>query len=324
MPDTLTPRRLVVTRRDLHMLHSLCEARYLTAQAIEWLHVPGWWKRWQAWQAAQSVDADHARPYTPSTNVYSRLRRLEAVELIRRVEPPITLAISTYRRDPFLYALTPRGAELLAEYGGVDQARLCCAPQRRNGGERGLAHSGDLGRVYAALRARIEAVPGWGFAEWQIDGQDNPVYDRSARERAAADAGAIRPALPIQPNATFRLIHPAGETRCFVELDLGRAVTTWRDKLVAYQAYASSPALAAQYRVTDFTVLCIAGTNVQRQKLMQATAEALAQPSSAYLFGLLEDTHPARIGSAWLKIARVLTTQPAQTQMETAQHVFIH
>src|SRR5688572_1451547 len=105
-----TRPRLRITERDIAMLHSLSTARFLTAQAIEWLHFPDWRARWE----------QHTRAcrYYPAPRVYGRLRQLEQQNLIYRIVRPISVASVAAQRDDNAYALREPGAEVLAETHG--------------------------------------------------------------------------------------------------------------------------------------------------------------------------------------------------------------
>src|SRR5215212_9851534 len=101
------PPRLRITQRDIAMLHSLNTARFLTAQAIEWLHFPDWRARWE--------QHTRARRYYPAPRVYGRLRALEQKNLIARIVRPISVASIAAQRDDNAYTLREGGAEVLAE-----------------------------------------------------------------------------------------------------------------------------------------------------------------------------------------------------------------
>jgi len=152
-----------------------------------------------------------------------------------------------------------------------------------------LAHSCELGQVYAALRAATATTPGVRMEAW--------LWAQPPRAGACA-------AEPVQPNASFRLITPSGEHACCVELDRGCSIPTWQAKVRAYAALSQVGGGAAPTRVLTMTY-----TRSQRTRLLVATAQVLTRPSDAYLFGVLDDAHPARIGR-WLTLKEVVP-QPA-------------
>jgi hypothetical protein len=194
-----------------------------------------------------------------------------------------------------------------------------------------LAHQVTVGTVYAALRAKIETTGGLAFADWRGEAQLAKTYDRIQVRVTHGDGSTTTKLLPIQPDGTFRLIHPTGEVRCFVEVDRGRPVTSWREKLWAYHAYTNSPELQKRYGTTTFLLLTITTDDTQRRKLMEATAQVTKQPSDRYLFALASAVHPMTMGSQWRKIVEVQPTvqhlpgnrQIAGVAIEMREHVFI-
>ena len=163
------------TPRDLEMLWSLSQARYLTAEELEWLHFPTWRTRWTAWHAKHTA-GDPAR-YLPSAQLYSRLRGMEALKLIYRLKRPTMLAVSTFRREPDLFFLGERGAELLANTWGLEPETLHYGTPR----ERSYAllpHQAAVGRAYAALRSRIEEKEGLQFSDWRSEHDFGRDHDR--------------------------------------------------------------------------------------------------------------------------------------------------
>ena len=72
-------QRIQITYRDLAMFESLSTARFLTPQALEWLHFPEWEARYKAWQAKGKKD----EVYEVTGRLYHRLKRM------REVKPPL-------------------------------------------------------------------------------------------------------------------------------------------------------------------------------------------------------------------------------------------
>ncbi len=327
MATRSSPTQLMLTPRDFALLRSLEAARYLTVSAIEWLHWSSWQERWQRW-AAQPADARGA--YRPSTRLYARLQQLEAQQLIYQIRRPITIATTHFRRDHDAYALSEQGARALAEYGGrVFDTIAYSEPRPRSVWT--LAHQVDVGRAYAALRTKIEATAGLQFVEWQGEAALARAYDRIDVRTTTVDGSTTTRTLPVQPDGTFRLLHAGGEERCFVEVDRGRPVSTWRDKIRAYHTYMHSPKLHKRYNTATFVLLTITTDATQRRKLMEATAQVLGKPSGRYLFALDQAVHPMSIGQRWLRVTQVYAqTQPVPGNrsvpgviIEAAEHVFI-
>jgi len=313
--------------RDLDMLMSLSEARYLTAPAIEWLHWASWRTRWQQWT---EQDAHTRRPYRPSTWMYDRLQRLETLGLILKIRRPASLGTTQFKRASDVYALSERGADLLCEMHDVPRGTLDY-DQGRMRSWLTLAHSVAIGHAYAALRAKIATKRDLVFAEWHSDAQLAKAYDRIAVRVPQPNGSVISKTLPIQPDGTFVLWHAGGSVRVFIEVDRGRRVTTWRDKIYAYHAYTNSAALHKRYGTTWFVLLTITTTDDHRRKLMAATAQIVDNPGDRYLFAVQSAVHPTTIGSQWHKIGQRQPTVKhlpgnqaiAGVDVEPLEHVFI-
>jgi hypothetical protein len=103
--------RIALMTRDLDIFWSLHEARYLTIEAIEWLHFPQWHKRHVQWQEAQT--AGETKSYIATTQAYTRLRLLQGNGYVGRIVRPTMLAVDTYQWEPDLFFLTKKGATVM-------------------------------------------------------------------------------------------------------------------------------------------------------------------------------------------------------------------
>lgn len=295
------------------MLDSLHAARFLTAEQLEWLHFPTWRERYVKWQAEQAEGS--SRYYTPSTLLYGRLRRMEAERLVRRIVRPVAMAISSYKRDADLWTLAERGGELLVEHAGYDRNALDI-PDVRPRAFQTITHSAEIGRVYAALRARIEAKAGLRIADWRNDQQTKREYDRIAARIPQGDGSSVNEPLPVQPDGVIKLNSGERDTLLLIEVERDRPPQSWMRKVYAWEAYRGSAELRARYGTASFALLAFSLTAAQRDKLMETTAQALLQlfdgdlgrvrtAANAYLFAALPDAHPTRIGDQWRRIGIV-------------------
>jgi hypothetical protein len=320
--NTARPR-LKITERDIAMLESLSTARFLTAQAIEWLHFPDWRRRWERHATEHS-----GRAYYPAPRVYGRLRQLEREGMIHRIVRPISLASVTQQRDDNAYALAEPGALLLAEARGRSLDEVWYE-QLRERSVHNRTHSVLIGRFYAALRAKIETMAGIQLVDWRGDHVlARASYDLVAVPGVPNWRRADR-RWPVLPDATCLIRHSQGALRCFIELDRGRPVRSWHEKILAYRAYVGSAELRERYATDNFILLVATTTASYRRRLMAATAGVLHQPSDRHLFTLIRDLHPLTIG-AWRKIGSVTPTQIKHVggtgtsyAIEEAEHVLL-
>ena len=96
-------RTFQVTRRDLDMLASIVVARYLTAEALEWLHWPTWRDRWKAAQAGGK-----AEEYRPAPHLYRRLSHLVDAGLLYKLRRPIEVVGYLWPGTRRVYAVARR------------------------------------------------------------------------------------------------------------------------------------------------------------------------------------------------------------------------
>lgn len=316
-------RALRITDRDLAILQSLGAARYLTIEALEWVHFPDRRRHWEAAHHTQQ------HPYLASRSLYDRMKRMHEAKLVLRIQRPVALASRRYHREPDLFALAPDGAAWLADATGM-VAPAMRADRVRARSFNTLAHAAAIGTFYAAIRTKIESMR-LQFVDWQSDyalSQGN--YDRLTVRVTQAN-GAIKPQrMPVLPDGAFWVVNQDTRYLFFVEIDRGRHVSTWREKIMAYEAYVRSTELKARYGVESFTLLTATTTETQRQQLMQATAQINAKPGGRYLFTRISDLHPLTIGHAWQRINAATPTtitvggRPfTRMQVEAVPHVLL-
>jgi hypothetical protein len=226
---------LQLNQRDFAILRSLAEARYLSTQAIEWLHWPGWWARWQAYHHRRA--AGQRRSYRAAPATYHRLHKLIQAQLVEPVDRAFMLATEQRARDPTIYTLSTRGLHVLAAY---DEHPLPMVAARDHPADDpcALLRQIEVGRIYAALRACAEAQ-GRQITHWRAA---HTLTTHEAVDLSLASEGGRGQTkrVAIEPDATCRLIHRAAAQRVFVELVRGLPPETWQRRLLAYAAYAGS------------------------------------------------------------------------------------
>lgn len=303
------PTPIRIQPRDYDTLYSLGVARFLTVQALEWLHYPTWRKNWTAFQGAQR-QGTATRSYYPQPNLYRRLEGLAGGKLvasIRRVQERATL---TFNRLADVYALTEAGAELLAVERGIDPDALSVEGTRPRS-LTNLEHSVSIALVYAALRAELE----YFFAEksqrlelvgWQGDHILARGYDRLQDTRVRRGDRMVQVKPPVLPDATFELVYGDRCRRYFVELDRAtRPLDSWREKAEAYTAYRQSTQLHDRYGVKDFTLLVVAPSAARLERIAEQIVKIDREPAAKYRFLLTSHIHPTTIRARWQQVTQV-------------------
>jgi hypothetical protein len=314
MPRKLaeTKARHLFTWRDSRILESIGMGRYMTAEALEWLHFPTWRDRWAAYVAGGKQGY-----YKPCANLYTRLAYLQRQGLIHQVVRTVQNASTTFGRDANLYMLTSFGAEEVAAGYGYDRQDLG-ATRLRPKSLHTLSHAAAGARFYAAIRTKLETAQSLRLAEWRGEHVTAREYDSVtiiplSREKPELVKQAI------QPDGVLMLAqgeHLDPHYLAFVEIDRGtRPIRTWLEKIQGYHAYMTDEKDHVLFQrrfsgIDNFTVLTVVPTMARMQALAQGVVAATRPvPGKVaegwyvnYNFILEEHVHPLTIGSHWKKI----------------------
>jgi hypothetical protein len=279
------PRTLHVQPRDIDILQSLAEGRYLSAEALAWLHFPSWRQRYRAWRATHEVTAT----WKPGSAVYDRLRLLRAAGLIGQIARSVDLARQRFARLPDVYLLTREGAELLAAMRDIPVETIWWEGGRKRSLQN-VEHSIAIGTLYAALRCAL-AYHHKPLLGWRGDHllRDPRSYDR-------VEVPTHHEPLPVQPDATFT--HE--DRRYFVEVDRNsRPLVSWHEKALAYHAYRGSNALKARYGCENFVLLIVAPNGQRVQRIAEQIAKVTRAADARVLLAESAQVHPIRIRANW-------------------------
>jgi DNA-binding PadR family transcriptional regulator len=282
------PHTLHVQPRDIDILQSLAEGRYLSAEALAWLHFPSWRQRYRTWRTTHEASTT----WKPGSAVYDRLRMLRAAGLIAQIARSVDLARQRFARLPDIYRLTREGAELLAAMRDIPVETIWWDGGRKRSLQN-VEHSVAIGTLYAALRCALEHH-GKELLGWRGDHllRDPRSYDR-------VRVLGQRELLPVQPDATFTLMG----TRYFVEVDRNsRPLVTWDAKTRAYHAYRGSAALATRYACDDFVLLIVAPTSQRVQRIAEQIVTVTRAHDAQALLLESWQVHPIRIRANWLRL----------------------
>ena len=285
--------------RDLDILVSLSEGRYLTAPAIEWLHFPGWRERYKAHLEQRKTDP--TATFYPKSDVYRRLVALRGGDnpLIYRMVRVAEQASQVFNRLPDAYILAEAGAELLCAQRDYERDALWYEDPRKHS-MKNFEHSVAISTFYAALRCSLE-FSGQQFTNWRADhllARRDPLTGGPSYDRVAVPGG--RKDLAILPDATFTL----GDQRYFVEIDRGTTnLASWAEKVRGYEVYRRSPKLTARYATDSFTVLVVAPAPNRLQRIAEEVIKVTRQPSPAYRFVTQDRIEPTTIRPSWKTIA---------------------
>jgi hypothetical protein len=283
----MTRNAFVMTARDLEILASLADVRYLTIQHLQWLH---WHARWRpAERAAREAGTINRRP----KKAYERVAAMAERGLLLALKRSADRATVVFRRLPNAICLTRAGAELLAARQGLPIDQIWHAA-RSTRAVITLEHSLAIGAFYAALRAELN-YRGRTLSGWVADHILCSDYD------SLAIAGIGHP-LPVIPDGTFAL----DGIRYFVEIDRGTTrIEQWRKKAMAYQAYQRDPRMQARYGVTSSIILVVAPAGSRLDAIARMVATIHGGVADNYRFLSDDRVHPFSIRRRWQRMAQV-------------------
>jgi hypothetical protein len=299
----------VLTQRDVDILQSLSQVRYLNVQHLQWLH---WTSRWRDHErAAREVGTINRRP----KKAYERVAGLAERGLLVTIQRSADRAVTVYRRLAHCLSLTAAGAALLAGERGLTLEEIW-HHERVTRAALTLEHSLGIGAFYAALRAETE-FRGRRLEHWAADHVLCTDYD-------SVVVAGVGHALPIIPDATFTL----DGRRYFLEIDRGTTrLEQWRKKALAYDAYTRDPRMRERYGVSSTLVLVVMPAGPRMHAIARTVAAVHNGSSDRYRFLSAEHVHPFSIRRRWQRMEQVTFTpgrrpgdlpQPNVTLSETA------
>ena len=271
------PPAVRLTERDLDILDSLGQVRFLTAALVEWLHFPP-----QAGERARGF----------SSSCRARLRLLWQAGYLERLW-------SDRFHGPAVYALGRKGVEALAVRRGRAPADLACLG-RKPLGTLFLEHALAIARAYAAVAVALAEVPHVHLAGFRGE----HAFKGSGRHDRLPDVADGRRWLPVVPDGLFVLQRADGRHRLiFLEVDRATMpLSRIAAKVRGYEAYrlGSGPALfrARFGHPPDFSLAFVASTTTRLQALQRTVRRQLERwgwqaRAGRYLFHHLPDLIPA-------------------------------
>jgi hypothetical protein len=280
-------RPFVLTQRDVDILQSLSQVRYLTVQHLQWLH---WTARWREHErTAREAGTTNRCP----KKAYERVAGLVERGLVVAIQRTADRAVTIYRRLAHCLSLTAAGAELLAGERGIALEEVWYH-ERSIRAALTLEHNLGIGAFYAALRTELE-FRGRSLENWAADHVLSADYD-------SVVVAGVGHALPIIPDATFTL----DGQRYFVEIDRGTTrLEQWRKKALAYDAYGRDPRLRERYGVSSALVLVVMPPGPRMHAIARTIAAVYNGSTDRYRFLSEERVHPFSIRRRWQRMERV-------------------
>lgn len=245
------PPAMRFTPRDKEIVLAVHDYRLLSSHQIEALIFPS--------------EKLHSR----RTNCQTRLQLLFHHGYLDRLPIPIILGEG---RQPIVYILDKRGADLVAIQHGVDRANLGWRPVQEQSSMLFIEHSLAINDIHLMVHRLME------MSHWQVTSWINDYILKTAKYKdkipyRTHGARVTR----IIPDSFFQLKLPGLTQNAFffLEVDQGTMVNSrWADKVIAYSQFRSTGAAYRHYGTHNFRVLTIAPTKARMHNLMQTTKRA--------------------------------------------------
>ncbi len=242
------PPAMRLTNRDKAIVFAVYQYRLLSSHQIEALLF--------------SSEKKHGK----RTVCQRRLQLLFHHRYLNRL--PITLIMGE-GRQPIVYVLDRRGADLVASLKEVDRANLGWQPKFNQAGMPFIQHSLAINDVRLIVH-RLMDLGHWQVNEW-ID--DNDFKKAKFKKKVPYRTQGAR-VISILPDSFFRLDLPDQKQDAFffLEVDQGTMVNSrWGDKVKAYSQFRRTRAAYKHYGTYNFRVLTITPSSARLRNLMKTT-----------------------------------------------------
>ncbi len=266
-----------MTERDYRILQDIGRCGALTAEQIGVHHFG-----WAVVRKGKKYNQDAVPQVAICANCQRRMRHLHSARLIKRVE---RFQLLREGKQPYLYTLTPHGAQLLAQYVGQDIADLAWRhtdPRLRPNYIEHLILTNDIRLALeraAQQSAQVQLVR-WHdevTLEQQYRQERIPIVLADGRTQDVAFLPDAQCVLKTRDGA---LLH------YFVEVDRATEVIlssnesyrTWERKMRSYEAFFTNPLYRQRYELERCGLLTITTSWPRLERLWSVTEGVVQQP----------------------------------------------
>lgn len=266
------PPRFNLTPRDVELVRAVFKYRFLGTRQIWWLF-----------------------PNDSQKNLTNRLRNLFQHAYLNRITLPISSS-----RDGMIYAMTEKGATLLAEADGIDRSEIKWARHLNVVQPTHIQHLLAINDVLIPYRATLEAAKSRGeIKDFRLYRGDPKKHRITVQVR---DADGHRSNVSVIPDAIL-VIQPAkGEAGAFfIEVDRATMTTgRWQEKVVVYREYSQGTQLAKDWR-SQWAILLTVTTSEKRLVSIAEKTVALGGRRGFWFTTSGEITPDTALASYWVR-----------------------
>ncbi len=249
---------VVLSDRDLAILHDVAQQRLLTAELVAWRHFPG--------RSGTPVEARE----TISWAVQRRLKLLWQAGYLQRVFRPVRLGEG---QAAIAYALDELGAVILAQHNDVDRDKLTVRRGQHTVETLFVEHTLAVARCWAAFATACERTANLRMVDWM---GESTLKREGLAERVRVQRSQSERDVAVIPDGTWCLVfNGAHRARYFLELDMGTASNAvLADKIRSYAAYLRTAHYAQTYGETSCFVLWVAAGTRRLQNALRTIGDA--------------------------------------------------
>lgn len=234
-----------------------------------------------------------------------RLKQMVDSDLLRAIEQPIYHRARTGTK-PFIYALGPRAAEIVAQRLGLNAHTVDWRPKARERNLTYMEHTLGIVDYWLALR-RAVAQMGATLEYWETDRTLQKAPDRVQ----VSGHDGVTQTFGLVADAYFALRLRGGVRRLFLEYDRATVVLdataasakSWRRKVCGYLALADSGQLKARYHADGLWVAVVTRSYQRLANMVQVTEQAAGRRAHHFWFTTEDQLQHNILGDALWQVA---------------------
>ncbi len=254
-------QRMVLQQRDIQIIQSVYENRFLRRDQIERLF------------------------FKTTSACNQRLQKLYQHKFLDRIYQPVDFGSSQA-----VYALDKVGIEVLAAKYGVKMSQVYWKRRHNRVENFFMAHVLGVSEAYVALRVALRKQEDVKLLFWKRESflPREKVQDPENPEHK----------ISLIPDAFFGLDTPRGKVFFFVEVDMAtETLDRFKSKVIAYREYWKTGKFSERYSYRNFRVLTITTGPQRLNNLIQTTASTGAR--NMFLFTVEDLASTAFMRQVW-------------------------
>lgn len=246
---------LTLQERDIEIIKLVHEYRFLNSKQIQALV-----------QGSDQV-------------ILRRLRKLFHHGYLDRPVGQIIFSNPIMGPEKMVYALGDKGADLMAEWFGIDRGKVIWKEKNREVRERYIQHTLLVSKFRACLSIALRNIPNVSLLFWQRENVQEfkeYVYDTK---------GSRKKRLTVVPDGFFGIEDAGGRMYFFLEADRSTMTAArFLNKMQAYWLWWRQGGSRKRFGIENFRVLTLTVSKRRRDNLVKRTQGADEAGAGSYMF----------------------------------------